>query len=152
MIDEARLTDKQREYLLAFHLGRRMFIIQEGTLMWGPENSPLSHTQWITQDFDAFTANHVLATCVRGYVNTTGVYLYKGPKFNIDTEVIKEAWKRGRYLVEHTRAPNLETVHVYVGVIPRGVPGQWPPLISLGRPFSREFAQRIQLTYLGEGG
>jgi hypothetical protein len=78
-----------------FHKQRRMFVIKNNQLIIAPENVDYSHAEWfrLLGWLNEDNALDLMNSLVRGYVDETGIYFYKGYTFFIDEDA-KESFFR----------------------------------------------------------
>lgn len=112
-----------------FHSERRMFIIIKGELLIASKNIPLSHWEWvesenITKNKDIFNES------VRGFIDSEGIYFYKGENFSID--------KKGEIIFFDKLSEIIDKIsinskaHVFGGMIKRKEIRKWPPKNDYG--------------------
>lgn len=66
-----------------FHVTRRMFAVIGSALKIAPERDTSSHLDWFCREgWVRNFGDPVFEATVRGYVNTTGVYVYRGVDFS----------------------------------------------------------------------
>lgn len=105
-----------------WHKTRTMIVWREGGLQMAPPNDDRSHKQWFADTgwTDAYEAN------VRGFIDTTGIYLYKGSDYRWDLHVEQVAflvWQLAKY----KWSPEFKAMPIYGGMVP-GQPGtRWLP-------------------------
>jgi hypothetical protein len=67
-----------------FHRSRRMFCINDGEVLVGPQNSPLSHKEWLTTL--GYDSEKLIEESVRGFADDRGLFFYKGTDFKVDRD------------------------------------------------------------------
>jgi len=98
-----------------FHKTRRMFVIKDNKVIIAPEDSDLSHAEWLKEiGIISFSDTYFMEHGVRGYFdNKDTIYFYTGFDFRITPEVEKEFFAHLEELKSllHLTVP----VHIYGG-------------------------------------
>jgi len=111
-----------------FHRSRQMFAVVNKQLLLGPRDSEWSHREWFTHL--GLDAVDVIEQCVRGFVDSTGLYFYQGNDFRTSTAIEAEIFK---YLPELVSQLKLASgTAVYAGMKVQAVGKKWVPQKSLG--------------------
>lgn len=113
--------------LEAFHRQRRMFIILGDLFNIHVEETDMDHKRWM----DSLDLGSSFDDAIRGFVDSTGIYAYKGPSWDLTRE--EEAHFK-TYLPSIYQATKPElSIEVWAGAIP-GIPGyRWPGRRKLGK-------------------
>ena len=108
----------------AFHVSRRMFVKIGNILHIAYEGDRRSHEEW----FKDRGWNAAMEHCVRGFVDSRGVFLYqqtKGSKWDVTDDVLKHSAMVVERLSQILNLP--KGLPVYAGMVP-SVPGAlWQP-------------------------
>lgn len=110
------------ENIVAFHKQRRMLAIIDGEFHLAPVNDARDHKTWFSHNG---WSKHI-DDAVRGFVDPTGVYVYRGPHFFDPTFAERELAEHADLIDAPPQTP------VWAGMKP-GRPGErWQPIRSLG--------------------
>lgn len=124
--------DSSADTVKKFHSSRRMFVIKDDRLFLAKPDVSYSHARWfeiegwITPSDDSFMKNNV-----RGYVDGTGIYFYKGYDFDVDEDAKTKIVEHLEVLVNSLGIDR--SVHLYGGMIKQDKPGKWPYKTDYGR-------------------
>jgi hypothetical protein len=111
-----------------FHAQRRMFSIMperfQARLQFAPEGDQRSHAEWLLSSY------RITETCLRGYVDETGLYFYS----TFDCRAVEGdreriwPWLReiGEYLDLAIETP------IHMGAVPGVIGERWRPAQTLG--------------------
>ncbi|MGM5481735.1 MAG: hypothetical protein ACQESE_04995 [Nanobdellota archaeon] len=110
----------------SFHSQRQMFAIKNSNLFLAPANVTYSHTDWfIKEGWMSSKDDSLMDQIVRGFIDPTGAYFYKGYNFDADPDAEKEMFQ---HLCELVRKTGIDTsLHLYGGLIKHSTPGRFPP-------------------------
>lgn len=72
-------TQAERDW----HRTRRMLVLIDGFWFVAPPDDERGHREWFADSH----VEHAYETCVRGFIDETGVYLYKGSDYRLDDDV-----------------------------------------------------------------
>ncbi|MBN2881546.1 hypothetical protein JXM83_05855 [Candidatus Woesearchaeota archaeon] len=115
---------ENKTFTKQFHEKRRMFAIKDNKLYWGRKNTTNSHAQWF--DKKGWDIKEIL----RGYIDDTGIYFYRGLNFTIkktDIEIIKQFLNKMQ-----TKLTLKNNTKIYGGMIKQKSESKWPPKIYYG--------------------
>lgn len=111
---------------LEFHRQRRMFYIIGDLMMTGVEGDERGHREWMKDEGDEDSFDEA----IRGYVDSTGVYAYKGRDFSLSPAALSDFEAQFPALVEKM---NLDAdLPVYAGVVPGRIGTRWEGRKKLG--------------------
>ena len=114
-----------------FHSGRRMFAIKDNQLFLATPNVSYSHARWFELEGWIKNSNDsIMEEIVRGYVDNSGIYFYKGYNFDVDNQSEKTMITHLEHLVKYTAVD--VSIHLYGGMIKQDTPGKWPPRKDCG--------------------
>lgn len=117
-----------------FHVTRRMFAVIGSALKIAPERDTSSHLDWFCREgWVRNFGDPVFEATVRGYVNTTGVYVYRGVDFSsVGVEMpLSIVWED---LISTLSIPS--DLDVFFGVVPGRLGDPWRGKKAMG-PVSR---------------
>ncbi len=110
------------EKVVAFHKQRRMLAIIEGELHLAPQGDERDHKTW----FDHSGWSRIFDDVVRGFIDPTGIYVYRGEHFFDPLFVDQDLADHADLIDAPPQTP------VWAGM-QQGRPGErWRPLRSLG--------------------
>ena len=114
-----------------FHKKRRMFVIKDNTLYFAPENVTYSHAEWFElEGWISPQEDKSLNELTRGFVDSDGVYFYKGYDFVVNQDSERTFFKHLSGIVKKL---DLDTqMHVYGGMIRQKKAGKWAPRKDYG--------------------
>ena len=122
---------KETNDIKQFHMSRIMFAIKDDKL-YIADNTSNSHATWFS-DMGWITESNdeLMNSIVRGYVNSSGIYFYKGYNFEADSDSEKIMISKLSDLVRHLELSRLTMV--YAGVVKQEGVGVFPPKKCLGK-------------------
>lgn len=133
---EKKYGIKEDEKIKIFHKSRIMFAIHNEELYICEKTSD-SHadwfkkTGWINEEHDELM--HVI---IRGYVDTSGIYFYRGYDFEADDNDINIFLNKSMELKEMLNLP--EDIFVYAGCIKKIGVTKFPPRKELGQIYKKK--------------
>jgi hypothetical protein len=98
-----------------------MFCIRQGELLISPANSLKSHQEWLGEQW---------LSLVRGFVDSTGLYFYKGARFTASQADANELRQHLPELQVRLKLP--ATHQVYAGMKTGKIGEKWVPRKKLG--------------------
>jgi hypothetical protein len=130
-VEEKYGVKSSDEKVRNYHASRRMFVIKGGDLIMAEKGIEDSHAQWfkkmgwMNEDDMSF-----MDRVTRGYVDSSGVYFYKGYNFDVDKESKEEIMSHLQDLVEQLSID--PSLHLFGGKIKQEQAGDWPPERDFG--------------------
>ena len=121
--------DENKKREIEFHRNRRMFAIVEGKLFIAPENISLSHGEWIRSE-NLLDDSSNINDLVRGFIDSEGVYFYKGEDFSIDEKSEKIFFRKLKEIIERLEIDS--NTHIFGGMVKQEKLGKWPPKKDYG--------------------
>lgn len=110
------------EAVIAFHRQRRMFALVNDELHFAPAGDERDHKTW----FDHSGWSRIFDDTVRGFMDPTGIYVYRGQYFFDPTFVDQDLAEHADLFDAPPETP------VWAGM-QKGAPGErWKPIRSLG--------------------
>lgn len=117
------MTSDEKAGEVAFHKSRRMFVVHSKSIWFGDDNDARSHSEWCKDEgWDDVGA------MVRGFIDSRGVFLYRGPEFSMD-EVVFETYLKVR---RHFKLFAPMGASVYGGMNVGKIGELWAPISLLG--------------------
>lgn len=111
-----------------FHRQRRMFYILGDTVHVHSQETDMDHRRWMNVVGDGGSFDDA----IRGFVDPTGVYAYKGPSWDLTDEEVEQFKNHIPSVLAAVDSVPME-LEVWAGAIP-GLPGtRWPGRRKLGR-------------------
>jgi len=118
--------------IVELHRNRRMFAIKEDKLYLAPLHAEYTHAKWfeklgwITKENDK-----AMDELVRGFIDSTGIYFYKGYDFSYDKEAEKIILKNLNKIINLLHLSK-ETC-LFGGLVKQKIPGKWKPIKEYGK-------------------
>jgi len=114
-----------------FHRSRRMFVILNDKLFIAPENYSFSHRKWLEREgLSKEGDTELIKTVTRGFVDSEGIYFYKGADFGFDEESEALVLKHLKELVEKLKIS--QKTHLFGGMVKGKMGDKWPPKKDFG--------------------
>jgi hypothetical protein len=116
-------TEENKKREQEFHKGRRMFMIINNKLFIAPKNNALSHQEWAESE-NLLDEGSDFNDIVRGFVDSEGVYFYKGKNFTINEDAEKIFFSKLDEIINKMMiSPNS---HIFSEMIKQDKMGKWP--------------------------
>ena len=113
--------NKKREQ--EFHEGRRMFMIINNKLFIAPENNLLSHREWAESE-NLLDGESDFNDIIRGFVDSEGIYFYKGKNFAVDRKAEKIFFSKLDEIIDKMMID--PSLHIFSEMIEQEKMGKWP--------------------------
>lgn len=129
---EEEFVSEENDAVKSFHAGRKMIVFR-GERIFYKDNTTQSHADWFTfRGWISNSGDERFEDIIRGYIDDTGVYFYKGVDFKTDEQMELFIKDRLHMISRFVRQFSYQPIKVYCGVKKGEVGQKYAPISYIG--------------------